>query len=207
MIEPNGFVGLSSLKKLSLCTNRLNRINNGTFKSLSKLEELSLTDCQIEVIEPRAFENLKSLKILKFRCNKLEILDRTCLSHLNSIEIIDLNNNCFLTNMYSYIKRELILEGFKLDGSSDDISEVNFKVDKVLYPIKSNFDDFLSQFSNFSSTMRSNDDCENCDDDDVVSVIDPFIGLTFKAYLIMQLLGRGAFGQVYLVNDQQNNQL
>lgn len=52
-----------------------------------------------------------------------------------------------------------------------------------------------------SSTASSSDDCQK------VSIVNPFINKTFKTYLILEYLGGGAFGQVYKVNDQLNDQL
>lgn len=40
----------------------------------------------------------------------------------------------------------------------------------------------------------------------VVQIDDPFVGITLKDYFIIEPLGKGAFGQVYLVDDQQQQQ-
>lgn len=39
----------------------------------------------------------------------------------------------------------------------------------------------------------------------VVSIDDPYVGKTLKTFLIVKPIGKGAFGQVYLVDDQSNN--
>lgn len=39
----------------------------------------------------------------------------------------------------------------------------------------------------------------------VFRVDDPFVNRTFKTYVTFESLGQGAFGQVYLVSDQQND--
>jgi Leucine-rich repeat (LRR) protein len=61
-IEFNSFWGLENLEELNLCHNKLTRIESNSFRHLSKLKVLDLTINPIYEIESNGFQGLDNLE-------------------------------------------------------------------------------------------------------------------------------------------------
>ncbi|XP_054708605.1 leucine-rich repeat-containing protein 4C-like [Uloborus diversus] len=81
------------LRRLSLSSNPVQRIENDSFILLSQLTVLELSSCQVEEVEPRAFDGLKSLEYLKLDGNKLRTLPPEMVKPFSTLYALELQQN------------------------------------------------------------------------------------------------------------------
>ncbi len=93
LIEPGSFVGLKSVKSLSLQDNCLSVLKPGMFWGLTKLATLSLWSNKIVTIEPGALLPLSSLQCLFLKANLLHSITFSMLEGLRELQQLSLDNN------------------------------------------------------------------------------------------------------------------
>ena len=92
-LEPALFQNFPALKKLSLNSLRLTKIDGNTFLGLANLQELNLGENDLTEIHPGTFKDLKSLRYLSLHRNKLTVLDSSAFKGLINLNSLYLNNN------------------------------------------------------------------------------------------------------------------
>ncbi|XP_029463825.1 transforming growth factor beta activator LRRC32-like [Rhinatrema bivittatum] len=90
-------VNITSLEKLDLSRNKMTKVSADTFYGTPKLVEISLTSNYIMAIEEGTFEALVNLTVLNLAMNSLH-----CISNFNliNLQVLNLSSNaleCFLT--------------------------------------------------------------------------------------------------------------
>ncbi|KAL3852474.1 hypothetical protein ACJMK2_016114 [Sinanodonta woodiana] len=86
---------------LDISSNRIKRLDNGTFRKWTNLVVLDLSDnYEIETIEPDAFEGLQNLRYLNLKHTRLDKISNIsgfskAFSHLTQLIILDLSQNDF----------------------------------------------------------------------------------------------------------------
>ena len=87
------FSDLLNLQELSLCFNKLTKIDSLTFKGLDKLESLGLGENQITVIDLNFFSHILKLKCLLLYGNKMKKLDSITFKGMINLEKLRLDSN------------------------------------------------------------------------------------------------------------------
>ncbi|XP_078048423.1 podocan-like [Augochlora pura] len=127
MIEELSDVGgLTNLKKLSLSSNGIRRVQN---LGSSSLEILALRDNRIEEISAATFAMLPLLKELDLSYNRLESLPLNWMSGLSKLERLDLNSNRFarFADISLRSTANNLWELYVKDNRFDDIDEVELE--------------------------------------------------------------------------------
>ncbi len=75
-IDPDTFIGLTSLRSLYLNSNQILSIDSAAFTGLSSLRVLELSYNQISSIDPAAFTDLTSLRWLYLNSNQISSIHR-----------------------------------------------------------------------------------------------------------------------------------
>ncbi|XP_076174850.1 uncharacterized protein LOC143150461 [Ptiloglossa arizonensis] len=86
-------VNLESLERISIAGNKLERIEEGTFRSLRNLTRIDLSENRLERIENEAFAGLTNLYELNLRGNRLTSFAGEHFNTGTGMEILDLSSN------------------------------------------------------------------------------------------------------------------
>jgi Leucine-rich repeat (LRR) protein len=87
------FENMSSLKKLNLSNNQIERIECGTLAGLSKLEALYFSFNKIKYIENEALVGLSGLKLLDLYSNSITSINKRSFGSLVSLRTLSMGNN------------------------------------------------------------------------------------------------------------------
>jgi Leucine-rich repeat (LRR) protein len=101
IIETNAFDHKQDLKVLNLHSNRIKKIQNGSFKNLFKLEDLFLYLNEIDLIENGSFDSLLSLKRLVLFSNRIKTIQKDLFRKLSNLISLELNHN-YIESLESY---------------------------------------------------------------------------------------------------------
>ncbi|XP_061399925.1 leucine-rich repeats and immunoglobulin-like domains protein 3 [Musca vetustissima] len=91
------FVGLTSLKQLSLAHNRIQRISSEALAALPKLKSLDLSKNYLHAIESDYFPNTNRLVHLILNGNEISGIAENAFENLSYLQDIELNNNHLTT--------------------------------------------------------------------------------------------------------------
>lgn len=131
-----------NLKSIDLSFNRLNRLNDLSFRNLLNLEDLNLSHNIIAAISDFAFVGLSKLESLSLTGNRLSFVQNVWWSHLKNLYELNLNRNRF-----TFIQSksfEALQNLLSLDLSSNKIYRINDDAFAGLKKLES-----LSMESNF----------------------------------------------------------
>ncbi|KAI8510191.1 hypothetical protein Bbelb_126190 [Branchiostoma belcheri] len=119
-VEKNTFSGFSSLKTLSLDSNRLASVKQAWFAGLKKLVRLTLSNNNIRQIEPRSFVHLDLLFFLDLESNLLHDVDP---AWFNGMRYRMLHMNLSLNPIHTISRGSFQLTKLRsLDLSGTDVS-------------------------------------------------------------------------------------
>ena len=96
-IEDHSFERMTELQSLTLSSNKLEVITNGTFRGLYSLETLMLDNNAITYISSDAFKDLSSLQILQMDKNDISSIGKDTFKHLKSLSELYLTSNRLAT--------------------------------------------------------------------------------------------------------------
>jgi hypothetical protein len=86
----------SWIKELYLGENKIQIVEDGTFKHLPNLEEISLYDNDIKSLGAKVFENNSKLKVIWLHDNEIKMISPETFQHLNQLKSVDFEGNeCF----------------------------------------------------------------------------------------------------------------
>ncbi|XP_043470332.1 adhesion G protein-coupled receptor A3 isoform X2 [Leptopilina heterotoma] len=97
IIEPNIFINLTYLKRLSISYNKITTLAEGSFNGLENLERLDLNHNQISTIDTYAFKQLINLKRLDLSFNRISKLGPTLFHSMVVLDRLKLNDNYLTT--------------------------------------------------------------------------------------------------------------
>lgn len=85
LLEPEAFLGLSSLQVLNISSSRIQSLRKNTFDGLTSLRHLLLRNNMISSVEDGAFRSLTSLVSLDMRGNDIKSFTKSVFSDLKSL--------------------------------------------------------------------------------------------------------------------------
>lgn len=118
-IEAGAFAGLQQVNSLMLDGNpTLEEIHSGAFVGLITLREMSINNTRLRKIEKNLFLQMNSLRTLKLSDNQIETVEKGAFNDLHSLVRLDLRGNPlnnFTKDMFSMLKslRYLWTDSFK----------------------------------------------------------------------------------------------
>lgn len=125
------------------------KLNRDYFKNnlinLSEMTILDLSNQKWKTIETKIFKSLTDLKILE-----IEVLDLSLFENCKILGVVDLNNNSFVTNLFSFFNKEIIYQAVNSDPNL--VTRFSFRDYEryFTHPYTSDYNHFLIQFSDFS---------------------------------------------------------
>ncbi|XP_064597404.1 chondroadherin-like [Liolophura sinensis] len=120
-IYTKSFYGLTSLTKLVLSRNFINRFEHGAFEGLPALTELSLFACDLQEI-PSALSSLTNLQTLKFDLNFITKLPANAFRGLSNLKYLELSRNALTS------PDQIDADAFK---GLDNLEKLNLFYDKL----------------------------------------------------------------------------
>lgn len=109
ILEPEAFLGLSSLQMLNISSSRIMALRKYTFDGLTSLRHLFLRSNMIMEIEDGAFRSLNSLVSLDMRGNEIRYFTKVIFSDLKSLRNLSTDSFKFCCLMKEQISAERCL--------------------------------------------------------------------------------------------------
>lgn len=129
-ISMSDFMGLESLKVLSLGQNELKMIESDAFNYLHALAELDLNNNNLVMLKKKTFGRLRELKSLNLDSNDLKEIDADLFRHNVKLEFLSIRDN-YLKELPTFVfknldqLRELKLDENELAGLQDELFSKN----------------------------------------------------------------------------------
>lgn len=132
-VESQHFAGLDGLEQLNLSANKINRINEGAFKSNGYLKLVDLSGNQLKTVPHSLFVGLKKFESLYLAMNPIQMPVNKSFVKSNSLKHLKMND-CNMTTVYLETFSELrSLESLDLNRNLIQSLPVNvFKLNKSL---------------------------------------------------------------------------
>uniref|UniRef100_A0A1I8MTA3 Ig-like domain-containing protein n=1 Tax=Musca domestica TaxID=7370 RepID=A0A1I8MTA3_MUSDO len=121
------FVGLTSLKQLSLAHNRIQRISSESLAALPKLKSLDLSKNYLHAIESDYFPSPNRLLHLILNGNEISSIGENAFENLSNLQDIELNNNHLTTLPGGVFKSMGKLRKLSLNNNQLEINWSTFR--------------------------------------------------------------------------------
>ncbi|KAL4120584.1 hypothetical protein QTP88_013252 [Uroleucon formosanum] len=92
-LPTDAFTGLRHLRKLTLDTNCIRRVDRFAFRGLSRLRELSIQHTPLESLEKFSFAGLQNVTAILLGYNQISVIHEFAFAGTANIRLILLNNN------------------------------------------------------------------------------------------------------------------
>ena len=127
-LQEGDFEGLTNLHCLHLSNNQLSEIATGSFKGLTKLNELLLDDNKLGNLNAGTFKYLRNLSVLSLQTNVLTTLEPGTFAGLTNLQALSLQENKLIELHESNFKDVRLLKMmFLQDNLLDKLSSSIFK--------------------------------------------------------------------------------
>lgn len=105
-IQSQHFEALHSLERLDLKANKINRINEGAFKSNEKLKSVDLTGNRLKIVPPTTFDGLRDFEALYLTMNSIELTENKPFLKSKSLKHLRINE-CSISSIHEQTFSEL----------------------------------------------------------------------------------------------------